>query len=449
MLRLVEAHPALFRDSPGLTDLAVHDVDTGDAVPIKQHPYRFPPHKRLLVQEEVNHLLEIGVIEEAMSAWSSPVVLVAKECGANRLCVDYRKVNRVTKTDAYPIPRLEDCIDQVGRAQFVSKFDLLKGYFQVPLTERACDASAFVTHNAFYRCKVLPFGMKNAPATFQRLMNTVTAGLKNVVTYIDDVVVYSETWSEHISYIEHLFERLGSAQLVVNLSKCEFGKGQVTYLGHQVGSGAVLPKSAKVQAILDFPPPQTRRQLMRILGMCGFYRRFVPNFAAVTAPLTNLLRKEAKWVWSDECQQVLDQVKSILSCAPVLQAPDFSRPFVLAVDACDVGVGAVLLQADDNGLERPVAFFSKKLTRPQKQYSTIEKEALALVLAVQHFEVYISSGGNDVVVYSDHNPLTFLAKFQSANARVFRWSLILQPYSLIVKHIAGKDNVIADALSRV
>lgn len=446
---LVAAHPSVVRDRPGLTSLVEHDVDTGQVAPIKQHPYRLPPARKEKVREEVEYMLGIGAIEPGSSEWSSPVVLIPKNDGTQRFCIDYRKVNAVTKTDAYPIPRLEDCIDRIGQARFVTKLDLLKGYWQVPLSERAQEVSAFVTHDALYRCRVLPFGMKNAPATFQRLMNLVTVGLDHVVTYIDDVVVYSGTWQSHLGHLRELFGRLESAQLVINLPKCEFAQSQVTYLGHQVGCGAVLPRLAKVQAIVELPAPTTRRQLMRVLGMCGFYRRFVHNFAAVVAPLTALLAKGAKWAWTQDCQDALDQVKAILACAPVLKAPDFERPFALAVDACDVGVGAVLLQVDEAGVERPVAYYSKKLNRHQRAYSTVEKEALALVLAVKHFEVYVSSVGGPVTIYSDHNPLTFLAKFQVTNARVFRWSLILQPYSLVVRHLAGKDNVVADALSRL
>lgn len=275
----------------------------------------------------------------------------------------------------------------------MSKFDLLKGYWQVPLSDHAKEVSAFVTPEGLYRCLVLPFGMKNAPASFQRLMNFVTSGLSNVLTYIDDVVVYSGTWSEHLCHIEQLFVRLEEAGLVINLPTCELGKGQVTYLGHQVGQGLVSPRAAKVQAILDIPAPQTCRQLMRLLGMCGFYRKFVPNFAAATEPLTNLLQKGVKFLWSERCQTALDQLKAILSCEPVLRAPDFEQPFKLACDACEVGIGAVLLQADSAGVDKPVAYFSKKLNKHQKGYSTVEKETLALVLAVQHFELYLAGGG--------------------------------------------------------
>ncbi|KAL2082452.1 hypothetical protein ACEWY4_022270 [Coilia grayii] len=446
---LIHSHLPLFRDIPGLTSLVVHDVVTGDAPAIKQHPYRMHPAKLALVREEISYMLEIGVVEPSHSEWSSPIVLIPKPDGAARFCIDYRKINAVTKTDAFPIPRLEDCIDQIGKAKFVSKFDLLKGYWQVPLSDHAKEVSAFVTPYGLYQCRTLPFGMKNAPACFQRLMNQVTSGLTNVVTYIDDVVIFSDLWEDHVCHIRQLLERLDSAGLVVNLPKCELGKGQVMYLGHQVGQGSVSPRAAKIQAILDLPAPRTRRQLMRLLGMCGFYRKFVPNFASVTEPLTNLLRKGVKFAWSEGCQSALDKVKAILSCEPVLVAPDFQVPFRLAVDACDVGIGAVLLQADSSGVEKPVAYFSKKLNRHQAAYSTVEKEALGLVLAVQHFEVYLAGGVGDTVVYTDHNPLTFLAKFSGSNQRVFRWSLILQPYSLVIKHLPGKDNVIADTLSRV
>ncbi len=448
VLQLVDQFKPLFKDTPGLTHLITHDVDVGETTPIKQHPYRINPQKWAQVKPELCYMEEIGVIEQGSSEWSSPLVPVPKPDFTVRPCIDYRKVNNVTKTDAYPIPRLEDCIDKIGSAQFVSKFDLLKGYWQVPLTERAKEVSAFVTPECLYRCQVLPFGMKNAPATFQRLMNLVTSGLQNTVTYLDDVVCYSSSWSDHIEHMRKLFERLQEAGLVINLPKCEIGKGQVTYLGHQVGQGCVRPRTAKVQAILDLPAPKSKHQLMRVLGMCGFYRRFVPNFAAVTAPLTNLLKKGVKFSWSADSQQALEMIKAVLASEPVLVAPDFSAPFKLAVDACDVGVGAVLLQTDGSGIDKPVAYFSKKLNRHQKRYSTIEKEALALVLAVQHFEVYISSAGGDLEVLTDHNPLTFLAKFKTSSQRVFRWSLILQPYSLRVKHLPGKENVIADTLSR-
>lgn len=439
----------VFRDRPGRTALVEHEVQVGGAVPIKQHPYRLSPYKLSLVKEELTYMQEIGAVEPGQSEWSSPVVLVPKPDQSWRLCIDYRKVNQVTQTDAFPIPRLEDCIDRIGQARYVSKIDLLKGYWQVPLSVSAKQVSAFTTPDGLYVCNVLPFGMKNAPATFQRLMGRVIAGLTNVVVYIDDAVAYSDSWPEHVGLLQQVLERLQQAGLVANLEKCEIGKAQVTYLGHVVGQGQVLPRRAKIQAIVDLPTPNTRREVMQVLGMCGFYRRFVPNFSTVAEPLTSLLKKGVKFVWTSGCEKAFNQIKAILSCEPVLAAPNFSVPFKLAVDACDVGIGAVLLQADSAGLDKPVAYYSKKLNRHQRAYSTIEKEALALVSAVQHFEVYLSGSPADVVVYTDHNPLTFLAKFKTANQRVFRWGLVLQPFSLVIKHVAGRANVVADSLSRL
>ena len=210
-----------------------------------------------------------------------------------------------------------------------------------------------------------------------------------------------------------------------------------------------MPREAKVEAILGFPIPQNKKELLRFLGMAGFYRKFVPNFSTVVSPLTNLLKGKVKYIWSDECQQAFEKLKAILANEPVLAAPDFSKPFKMAIDASDVGVGAVLLQDDEEGTERPVSYYSKKLNKYQKKYSTIEKEALSLILALQQFEVYLTNSNGDITVYTDHNPLVFLDRFKTKNNRLFRWSLMIQPYALKIVHVAGKNNVIADALSRV
>ncbi len=336
-------------------------MDIGTSPPIKQHPYWLATSKLQSLKEELSYMLETGIIERGQSEWSFPVVLVLKPDHTARPYIDFRKVNQVTKADAFPIPLLEDCIDWIGRAEVVSKLDLLKGYWQVPLTPRAKEISAFVTPKGLYLCNVLLFGMKNAPATFQRLMNKLTNGMSSVVTYTDDVVVFSRSWEEHLVNLQELFVKLQEAGLVVNLPKCEFSKGQVTYLGQQVGQGKVMPCRAKVEAIWDLPQLKNHREVLRVLGMCRFYRRFVPNFAAVTAILTNLLRKDVKFQWTDVCEQAFTGVKSILACEPVLLAPNFEAPFKLAVDACDIGVGAALLQSVDAGVDRPVAYFSTKL----------------------------------------------------------------------------------------
>ncbi|KAF7649319.1 hypothetical protein LDENG_00143470, partial [Lucifuga dentata] len=333
-------------------------------------------------------------------------------------------------------------------SKFVTKLDLLKGYWQVPLTPRASEISAFVTPDHFLQYTVKPFGLQNAPATFQRLMQKVLDGVENCEAYLDDVVVYTKTWGDHVDTLSTIFTRFRNVCLTLNLAKCEFGKATVTYLGKEVGQGQVCPVAAKVQAVIDFPVPQLRRALRRFLGMSGYYRGFCKNFSVVVAPLTNLVSPLRKFVWTPACQAAFDTAKALLCSAPVLTAPDYARPFKLEVDASACGAGAVLLQEDQQGVDHPVCYFSKKFNRHQLNYSTIEKEALALLQALQHFEIYVGSSSQPVQVFTDHNPLVFLSQMCNANQRLMRWSLLLQHFNLRISHKKGTENVIADALSR-
>ena len=438
----------IFSDVPGQTTLLTHDVDVGDAAPIKQYPYRVNPFKLEAIREEIRYMKQNNIIEESDSDWSSPCVLVPKPDGSYRFCTDYRKVNKVSRTDSYPIPRIEDCIDDIGKAKFVTKIDLMKGFWQVPLTERAKKISAFVTPDGLYQYRVMPFGMKNSSATFQRLMNKVISGLRGVKVYIDDLVVFSDTWEGHVARLKALFDRLLDAGLTVNLVKSEFGCATVEYLGHVVGQGQIKPRQAKIEAIVNFPIPKTKRELMRFLGMAGFYRKFCRNFSVVVHPLTSLLCKSSKFKWSDQCNQAFNKVKAVLTNSPVLVAVDYEKPFKLMVDASDVGAGSVLMQESVDGIEHPVGFFSKKFNQHQRRYSTIEKECLAIVLSLQHYDVYLCATMYPVLVLTDHNPLTFLDRMKEKNQRILRWSLLIQEYNLSIQHVKGKDNVIADALSR-
>lgn len=449
LMNVLQEYSHLFPDVPNRTDQIFHDVDVGDAKPIKQHPYRLSPVKRQLMQREIKYMLMNDIIEPSQSDWSSPCLLVPKPDGSVRFCTDYRKVNNVTKSDSFPIPRLDDCIDKVGKAKYITKIDLLKGYWQVPLTDKAKEISAFVTPDGFYQYKVMPFGMKNSAATFQRLVNKTISGIEGCDGYIDDIDIYSDNFGEHVKQIRELFDRLSKAKLTINLVKSEFCKAYVVFLGHLVGHGFIAPVNAKVEVILRFPVPCNKKELMRFLGMASFYRKFCKNFSCVAAPLTELLKKDQKYVWGRDQQHAFDSLKKLLTNEPVLSAPDFSRPFKLATDASDVGVGAVLIQEDDQGIEHPVSYYSRKFNNSQRNYSTIEKEILAVILALQHFNVYVDSPIEPVVVYSDHNPLVFAHKFKNNNQRLARWSLILQEYNLSIQHIRGKDNVIADALSRI
>ena len=248
--------------------------------------------------------------------------------------------------------------------------------------------------------------------------------------------------------LHELFRKLRAAKLTVNLIKSDFGHAHVTYLGHVVGQGQIKPVMAKVKAIIDYPVPHSKKEVMRFLGMSGYYRKFCKNFSNVCEPLTRLLRKDKDILWNLECQSAFDRIKSLLVSAPVLTMPDFRKQFQLAVDASDYGVGAVLLQEDKKGIEHPISYFCRKFDKHQRNYSTSEKETLALILALQHFDFYLSAAIFPIQVYTDHNPLVFLSRMKSKNQCLLRWSLAVQAYDLKITHIHGKDNVVADALSR-
>ncbi len=275
--KLLGKFPNLFNDVPPGTSVIAHDISVGSASPVKQHAYRCPLSKREAMKREVAYLLQNGFAVPSSSPWSSPCILVPKADGS-RFCTDFRKINSVTVPDAFPLPCIDDCIDSLGAAKYITKLDLLKGYWQVPLTERASEISAFVTPDSFLQYTRMAFGLRNALATFQRLMSLVLGDVLNCNVYLDDVVIYSSSWVEHLSILYDVFHRLSAASLTLNLRKCEFAKASVTYLGKQVGNGQVRPLEGKIAAVLEFPVPTTRRELRRFLGMVGYYRCFLQEF---------------------------------------------------------------------------------------------------------------------------------------------------------------------------
>ena len=294
LAEVITQYREVFPDVPSKTNLIEHDVDVGDSAPIKQHPYRVSPMKKELLDKEVQYMLKNDIIEESQSNWSSPCILVPKHDGGFRFCTDFRKVNDKTKSDSFPIHRIADCIDQIGNAKFVSTFDMLKGYWQVPLTQRAREISAFVTPSGLYQYKVMPFGMKNSPATFQRMVNKLVRDIDGCEGYIDDVVIYSDNWSDHIRQIKCFFQIMREAKLTINLMKSEFGKATVKYLGHIVGQGQVRPLDAKIQTIVKYPIPTSRKEIARFLGMAGYYRNFCLNFFGNCCTADKFVKQKGK-----------------------------------------------------------------------------------------------------------------------------------------------------------
>ena len=447
VVSLLSKYREVVRDRPGHTTKVVHDIVVGEATPIKQAPYRIHPDKKVDLEKEIKYMLDLGLIKKGSSSWASPCMLVPKPDGSSRFVIDYRKVNALVKKDAYPLPRIEDCIESIGQAKFISKLDLLKGFWQIGLSPQAQEIGAFVALGQTYLPLVMPFGLSTAPTAFQALMNEVVRQIPGTTVYIDDILVYSDIWEDHVDRLGKLFSALSEAGLVINLRKSDFGHAQVTYLGFRVGQGLLAPLDSKIQCIVKLPAPTNRRAVRRFLGMIGFYRKFICNFALLAKPLTDLLKGKSKFYWSPDCQEAFCNLKDVLCNYPILRLPNFSKPFILACDASQVAVGAVLYQRDEEGREWPVAYFSKKLTPPQTRYSTVEKELLAIVLSLEHFEYY-AQPSCPVILRTDHKPLLYLNNFKSKNARLFTWALHLQSHHIKLEHVKGRDNLITDTLSR-
>ena len=393
---------------PGRTTITEHRINTGQAKPVRLPPYRIPYAYRDTVREELQLMEKEGVIERSSSEWAAPIVLVNKKDGTLRICVDYRRLNAVSEMDAYPMPRIDDLIDRLGEAKFITTLDLSRGYWQVPVREEDQPKTAFTTPYGLFQFRVMPFGLQGAPATFQRMMDIVLDGLEFAAAYLDDVIVHSQTWDSHLNHITDILQRLADAGLTIKPKKCQFGMSTCAYLGHVVGNGEVRPGSSKVRAVEEFPTPRTKSQVRAFLGLTGYYRRFIAHYADVAAVLTDLTRKDGpkQVIWTRSCQKAFDELKRALCSTTVLKSPDFSRQFILQTDASNRGVGAVLSQRDAEGVDRPVAYFSRKLLPREENYSAIEKECLAIKLATHAFRVYLL--GRPFIIQTDHRALKWL-----------------------------------------
>ncbi|CAM4602147.1 unnamed protein product [Caretta caretta] len=445
---LCTSYAPTFSATPGLTERAYHSIDTGNAHPIRVQPYRVSPQAKTAIEREIQDMLQMGVIRPSESAWASPVVLVPKPDGEIRFCVDYRKLNAVTRPDNYPMPRTDELLEKLGRAQFISTLDLTKGYWQVPLDESAKERSAFITHLGLYEFNVLPFGLRNAPATFQRLVDGLLAGLgEYAVAYLDDVAIFSDSWADHLEHLQKVLERIREAGLTVKAKKCQIGLNRVTYLGHQVGQGTISPLQAKVDAIQKWPVPKSKKQVQSFLGLAGYYRRFVPHYSQIAAPLTDLTKKKQPNAvqWTGKCQKAFNKLKATLMSDPVLRAPDFDKPFLVTTDASEHGVGAVLMQKGPDQEFHPVVFLSKKLSERESNWSVTEKECYAIVYALEKLRPYV--WGRRFHLQTDHAALKWLHTVKETNKKLLRWSLALQDFDFDIQHISGASNKVADALS--
>ena len=357
----------------GHTSLVYHSVDTGDHTPIKQPPRRIPFSQRELVSKMIEEMQQKGVVQPSTSAWASPIVLVPKKDNTYRFCVDYRKVNAATKKDVYPLPRIDDILDTLGKSRYFTTLDLSSGFWQIEMDPATRDKSAFSTHCGLHEFVRMPFGMCNAPATFQRLMQVVLAGIEwqFCFVYLDDILVCSETFQSHLEHLESVFDRLRKAGLTLKPKKCFFAQSEVKYLGHLVSSQGVAPDPDKISKVRDFPVPTDVTKVRQFLGLASYYRRFVKQFAAIADPLHRLLKKDTEFSWSKDCQSSFEQLKQALITAPVLVYPRFGedKSFVLETDASLDGLGAILGQKQEDGHVHPVAYASRSLNPHEKNYS--------------------------------------------------------------------------------
>ena len=433
----------------GRTNRLQHHIRTSDANPIRQTMRRVPMAQRDEMRQLLTRMLQEGVVEPSTSPWASPVVLVRKKDGTTRFCIDYQRLNAVTHKDAYPLPRIDETLDTLHGSHWFSTLDLLSGYWQVEVAESDRPKTAFSTPEGHYQFRVMPFGLCNAPATFQRLMDLVLTGLqwKECLVYLDDVIILGRTFQEHICNIQSVLQRLRESGLRLKPSKCCFLRDQVTYLGHVISRDGIATDPAKTERVASWPVPNSKREVQKFLGFAGYYRKFVKDFATIARPLHRLTERTATFSWMSECQKAFDTLRQQLCSAPILAYPDFTRQFILDTDASDVGIGAVLSQVDEEGRERVVAYGSRALTKPERRYCVTRRELLAVVEFTRQYRSYLL--GHKFVLRTDHGSLVWLWNFRDPEGQLARWLERLQELDFEIIHRRGKAHTNADALSRL
>ncbi|BHF70212.1 hypothetical protein SprV_0301326200 [Sparganum proliferum] len=452
---LLNSFPDLFAwstDTIGRTHLIQHTIDTGDAKPVWQPPRRIPVRYREEVNKLLDELLQAKIIQPSSSPWASPIALVPKKDGSVRLCVDYRRLNAVTVRDSFPLPRLDDTLDALGNAAWFSTLDLKSGYWQVEIHPDDRHKTAFTVPQGLYEFQTLPFGLCNAAATFQRLMYRVLQPLipDKCLVYLDDIIVFGRSVDEHNHNLRAVLEALRSAGLTLNPTKCLFLRREVNFLGHLISPGRISPLPDRIQCIRTWPTPTTQTELRSFLGLASYYRRFIRDFAHIASPLHKLTEKGRPFVWSDDCVRAFTDLRAALCSAPLLALPNVDKdapPFILDTDASGYAIGAVLSQADANGVEHPICFASNTLTKPQRNYCTFRRELLAIVVFLRQFKHLLI--GRRFILRTDHRALQWLRSFKDPMDQLARWQEFLQDFDFECQYRPGPKHGNADALSRL
>eukprot|EP00731_Ephydatia_muelleri_P014390 Em0008g110a len=436
-----------FRSSDlGHTSLLQHRINTGSEGPIQCPPRRIPQARREDVRRLLREMLDNGIVEPSEGPWSSPIVLAKKKDGTLRFCVDYRKVNTITKRDAYPLPRIDDTLGTLGGSKFFTTMDLASRYWQVEMAPEDRPKTAFSTPEGLYQFRVMPFGLCNAPATFQRLMDRVLGTLKwsSCLVYFDDIIVVGSSFGDHLRHITSVLMKLREAGLKLKPTKCKFFQKQVAFLGHIVSACGIATDPAKTEVIAKWPTPQSRKEVQQFLGLANYYRRFIKNFGTIAKPLHRLTEKNITFQWTDTCQQAFDNLRKCLMTSPILAHPDWSKSFILDTDASDCGIGAVLSQVNSDASECVIAYASRSLSRQEQRYCVTRRELLAVVEFVKHFREYLL--GRRFTLRTDHGSLVWLKNFKEPEGQLARWLERLEEYDFTVVHRQGS---LHNTLSRI
>ncbi|UYV62918.1 K02A2.6-like, partial [Cordylochernes scorpioides] len=425
-----------------------HKIHTIEHPPISCRPYRRPLAEYDEIKRQVEELSKKGLIRKSQSPWAFPVVLVSKKDGSQRMCIDYRKLNAITIDDKQPLPYIQDMFDRLHNAKYFTTLDIAWGYWHVEIHPDSVEKTAFITNDGHYEFLVMPFGLKNAPSTFQRIIQHIIGNLlwNGVCNYQDDILIYSSTFKDHIELTKKIFDKLKENNIKLKLKKCSFAKQEIRYLGHTIGHNKIKPDPEKIKAINEFPQPKTVKQVRQFLGLAGYYRKFIPKFSEIADPLTSLTRKNKLFKWTTEVNKSFQELKSHLSTDPVLSTYDPSLPCKLYTDASKLGIGAILAQIGNDNQEHVISFYSGKLLPHQQNYSAFELECFAIVQSVEYFEVYLEN--NTFEVITDHSALEWLFNVKKPKAKYLRWIIELSTKSMKIVHRSGSKQTHVDALSR-